>query len=202
MPSKLGSEWVPTPRSSHTGLTDKASVGNAEADKLANWATLEEDDGKYRDINKAHNELQYCMTTRKTTGSEEKGYATTHTVAHGSIKDFLKDQAINRQIATWTERRKRGEVVRESKKGTMKMIKYHWNKPKSITIKYMLDILNQADPHTHEGHHRMKDTCRCCGHNHYAPNDALHRIGIGCPSKADLWNDADAQILEIIGQPC
>jgi ribonuclease HI len=185
---------------SHTGVRNKQSIGNEQADKMAKWAALDPNDEEH-DINMMQNELKYVLK-QQTTRTDKKGTSKiSYETIHRNVKEVLKRGSKSRLLNEWanTDRRpKRGQLVALSSKFTLDLIDHVWRKPDSTTIRFLLDILNQADEETYSGKDHWINTCGNCGNN--TPATTYHRI-CGCPAIGDLWNEADNQIVACIGNP-
>jgi hypothetical protein len=70
-----------------------------------------------------------------------------------------------------------------------------WKDPSNSSIRFLLDILNQADPKEYKNGERTTTTCTRCGTK--AKNTSTHRLQ--CPVNNDIWNKVDQDILETMG---
>ena len=207
---KRESRGVPTTIihvASHTGKRDLQSIGNSEADALAKWEARSQmenatgpDDAPQvtTDINKMQNELKYIIKIR-TTRTDDKGETTiTDTPIHGNIRKHIKVHTNNKTIKEWATRHKRGELIREAPKQICDLIKEAWKDMTSKKLTFFLDILNQADKHHFTDGSKNLNYCTRCTQGVVA--DTYHRIA-GCPSIANLWNQAFEKIWKILGDP-
>ena len=78
----------------------------------------------------------------------------------------------------------------------IKLVNSIWKDPNSTKIRFLMDVLNQADPTHFSNQGHATKLCENCGLN--AEATTYHRI-VGCPAMADLWNNLDEAISEVIG---
>ena len=208
---------------SHTGFRDPASIGNSEADRLARHIGICNEPSEDCGINLLENELPFIIWTTTTTKNDQGKPITTNTPIHGDIRKALKKQQIQRQITEWSERPTRGELIRKHKSKALSLINNTWLYPTTITIQFLLDILNQADKKNFRidsSEHMsirielsailpqdkpcglilnylgpLTSTCANCSRQ--ASSNTQHRL-IDCPSMADIWNKADEDIWNIL----
>jgi len=197
---------------SHTGFRDPASIGNSEADRLARYMGVCTEPSTDCGIDLLVNELPFVVWTTTTTMNDQGNPITTANPIHGDIRKALKKQQMQRQLAEWSERPTRGELIREHKNKTLSLINNTWIHPTSITIQFLLDILNQADKKNfhpdscrndfpalppHENPYGRPTTSLCTNCSRHIASDTQHRL-IDCPSVADIWNEADEAIWRIL----
>jgi hypothetical protein len=177
---------------SHTGLRDPASLGNAEADRWARYMGVSKDVSTDCNRNLMANELPFVVYIATTTTDNEGNTSTTKTPIHGDIRRELKNRHHHALVSLWSTRNKRGEIIRDHRNETLALIKSSWKVPSSHNIRFLLDILNQADLKQGDatgGRSTVK--CTNCTRNEEATTN--HRL-IDCPAMADIWNAADDEI--------
>ena len=192
---KLGAKVTFEHVRSHTGKRDKPSLGNSAADRYAKWQALQGHKDVDSDIKMMDNELPFYLTLTESTVSATGEVTQNDKPVHGDIRKALKKTLLENQMKTWSHRIKRGELVRKDCKAVLETIKHMWKNPSNSSIRFLLDILNQADPKEHTDGGRTTTTCTRCGTR--AENTTTHRIQ--CPVNNDIWNKADQDILETMG---
>ena len=192
---------------SHTGKRDIQSIGNNEADNFAKYVTRLQMQNKRSDIdpittdiNKMQNELPYVVHIRTFEENELNEKIVTDTPVHGKLRHCLKKHLTNILLAEWAKREKRGELIRTASTQIIRLLKGTWKTPTSLKIKFLMDILNQANPYVISENRKTKTTKTCSQCTLKAPLTSYHRIA-GCPSNGDLWNKAAEDIWHQLGDP-
>ena len=180
---------------SHTGARDKPSLGNSAADRYAKWQALQGQADVNSDINMMENELPFLLTLTEPSTSPTGETTYVSAPIHGDMRQALKKTLLEDQLKTWSQRIKRGELTRRNRKAVLQTIKHMWKDPSNSSIRFLLDILNQADPKEYKNGERTTTTCTRCGTK--AKNTSTHRLQ--CPVNNDIWNKVDQDILETMG---
>ena len=109
------------------------------------------------------NELPFYLTLTESTVSATGEVARYDKPVHGDVREALKKTLLENQMKTWSHRIKRGELVRKDCKAVLETIKHMWKNPSNSSIRFLLDILNQADPKEYKNGERTTTTCTRCG---------------------------------------
>ena len=148
---------------SHTGKRDKPSLGNSAADRYAKWQALQGHKDVNSDIKMMDNELPFVLTLTETSISPSGETTLVSAPIHGDTRQALKKTLLEDQMKTWSQRTKRGELTRRNSKAVLQTIKHMWKNPFNSSIRFLLDILNQADPKEHTEGERTTTNCTRCG---------------------------------------
>jgi hypothetical protein len=184
---------------SHTGSRDLQSIGNEAADRHAKLAFREQNWDQ--DMNLLPYELPFMVEIlpkeRDTTTHPDGGNKPPDLPKpiHDNIRKVLKTHLTASLIEDWAARPKRGELVREHRKGVLEIIDHVWRNPTSLKLTMLIDILNQADNPYSTPAQTPAPQCRRCGQQTH-PN-VTHRL-LTCPAVADIWNDVEKQISTIL----
>ena len=180
---------------SHTGGRDRASIGNAGADRLAKYAGWEqnENDGGKTERILVERDLPFLVNTLTATTTKE-GMTLEWKAIHGDIRKAVKVHQSSISLEEWSTRQTYGQLVRDNKNNVLRLIKGFWKDPTSTKIEFLLDTLNRADPKRIIDDKWTTTNCDRCGW-HY-PQTTFHRLT--CPVNADLLNKADRDILECL----
>ena len=132
---------------SHTGLRDRASLGNEAADRLANWqAKAGADPGKLeaRRASLLKNELPFVLILSAWHTPPDGGDPSESiTYVHGDIRRAIKKVLAQARLRQWALRPSRGKLVREDWKGVDKVISSTWShNPSSSSLSWALRGLN------------------------------------------------------------
>ena len=196
--SKIGTETLLKHVYSHTGNRDIESIGNAGADRVAKSAALDEG-GLIADINKMNYELPYIVEyvkedTEKMTKEDRDKLE--WTPIHGNIRKTIRDKLKKNQVHKWSTRPVRGQLARLNPRGILSLIKAVWKQPTSTSIKFLLDVLNQANPRSKGQKGDMIDIeCDICGTKH--KQHTIMRL-LHCPAVAHIWNKMEIQMDKIL----
>ena len=154
---------------SHTGARDTASVGNAEADRLAKWEASQLNPPN-SSMNLLQNELKYVLYNTKW---EPAGDNETETESlepiHGDIRHAARKRLSDLRLLEWgnpAQRPTRGELAHKFPTQTTQAIKNVWSRnPSSTPVTMALTCLNhvtQKSP-SPSGHGMVDSPCGRCG---------------------------------------
>ena len=131
---------------SHTGGRDKASIGNAKADRLAKWEASQPNLANSA-INLLQNDLPFVLCTTEWTGPEgkKKAHETVKPV-HGDVRGVAKTHLASLRLCEWgdpSKRPKYGELAYKFPVLTKQAIVDTWTRaPTSAAIHMALNCLN------------------------------------------------------------
>ena len=182
---------------SHTGLRDKASLGNSAADHLANWQVRHQTEGDHvnGEAHEAHNmanELPYCLAISSWSAPNSDGEQTeTIRVAHGDVRRAIRDLLHTLRVEEWKTRRVRGALARDSWTDTKNVINRTWGSaPSSSDIQCIMRCLNSVSQKEMIAGEWVTAACDRCGTGH--PCTAMGDLQ--CPANEDVWNDLDDEL--------
>ena len=184
---------------SHTGLRDKASLGNASADRLAGWQVHrpsgeDDDTGQAHEAHNMANELPYCLALSSWSAPDKDGKQTeTIRISHGDVRRAIRDLLHDQRVEEWKARKVRGSLARSSWTDTNGVIKRTWClAPNSNSIQCIMRCLNSVDHKEVVDGEWTTSTCDRCGTGH--PCTAMGDLQ--CPANDDLWNDLDDELAD------
>ena len=201
-----GSKVTLTHVRSHTGLRDKRSIGNAEADRLAKWMaqatrkgqcpTQTAHDGMTlhttSDLDMADNDLPYCLATTSWTAPPQGSDPTeTKAIIRGDLRKAMKTSLQKTTRAEWASRPSRGKLFRTHQTSVLRAIAQTWKEnPTSNSTACALRCLTQAPRSEAEESGWAVSPCDRCGTGH--PNTVMGDLQ--CPANTALWNALDLDI--------
>jgi ribonuclease HI len=127
----------------HTGLRDKPSVGNVEADHLAKGQALQPDAPTDSSLDHLHNELQYILNTIVTTIHPSGRVTTTLKPIHDSVPRTIRAAHSVKLRQLWQDRPRRGELAHLHPRGVLGVIDKIWKHPTSASLLFLLETLTQ-----------------------------------------------------------
>ena len=197
--SKLGASTTLKHVRSHTGGRDKASVGNAEADRLAKWEAST-DTPPDSCINMMQNDLKFVLcNTKWTTGDKEHPPSNQVKPIHGDVRKDVKEHMASWLMEKWGARKSRGELARTHPKETTAAIKQLWTQsPSSSALHMGLVCLNQVTSKIANGADFVHEHCARCGT--LTPATPMH-VTQTCPCNTPELNELDDTLDAITGIP-
>jgi hypothetical protein len=127
----------------HTGLRDKPSVGNVEADHLAKWQALQPDAPTDSSLDHLHNELPYILNTIITTTHPSGRVTTTLKPIHDSIPRAIRAAHSVKLLQLWQDRPRRGELARLHPQGVLGVIDKILKYPTSVSLLFLIETHTQ-----------------------------------------------------------
>jgi hypothetical protein len=177
--------------SAHSGKRDRASLGNASADRLAKWqGARRTPEGDKAHLDMEEWELPYTLCT--TNG--ESDVSTAHGDVRAAAKTWLLDQATSR----WACRKSRGRLAREHPTAVKQIIKKNlWRNPSSPAIAMMMGALNEVTVRARDDNEGYtEEQCQACGTG--ARRTAQHRLQ-ECPCHTQILNALDDDVADLTG---
>lgn len=185
---------------SHTGLRDRASLGNEAADRLANWqAKVGADPGEIqaRQASLLKNELPFVVALSTWVTPPDGAPPTEHiSYVHGDIRRAIRNTLAEARCVQWSLRPARGRLPRANWKGVSSVISSTWaQNPGSTSLSWALRGLNDVTRKRVIQGSWLPEPCDRCGTGH----DRTFGGDLQCPANSHIWNSLDDTLAKELG---